>query len=220
MRRFLAVLLLSGAASAANAEERWFQACGPVYPVRLEGNACTTERSRVGFGGVNPATGVEWCCVSQSFSKEDYCPRLFRSFNEAAARGMKKAQSLYALLKSTCPKELAEVAQAAGQSLPATGGAPRASRMFGEALSQSADSLEQRAAGLRSSSGFSAADMGEILRFGIAIASTAATMYPVRSMRIDPGRSAGSSAGGRRSSPPTDGGNWQPGRSGISGTTR
>ncbi|QRE73645.1 hypothetical protein [Methylobacterium aquaticum] len=180
-----AVVILGLSGCAAQAEESWFQACGPVYPVRLEGPACESRASEGGIRGNHPTTGVAWCCVAQQLTREEKCAKDIKKFTEDSRLGKRPSAQRFALLQYDCANELADLSKRTGVKIP------RYSQR--RDVPQSERDRQPPPGGRRGP----VIDpyLNEVLAYGIAIAAQAAIVYPVRPMKIDPGNSRINSGG-------------------------
>ncbi|MGX7705453.1 hypothetical protein [Methylobacterium sp. Gmos1] len=177
-----AIVFFSLSSCAAQAEEAWFQACGPVYPVRLEGPACTSREGEIGSRGTDP-TGIDWCCVTQRLTDEERCAKKIKDFTEDSRRGRKPSETRFTLLQMECKNELADLSKRTGAKIPVF-----SQRRNLPQQGRNAEQDRQMPPGSRRSPVIDPY-LNEILKFGIAIAAQAAIVYPVRPMKIDPGKS-------------------------------
>ncbi|TXN17231.1 hypothetical protein FV219_00655 [Methylobacterium sp. WL122] len=182
MKQWIAAIGCLLACSSAKSEEKWFQACGPVYPIRLEGPACDDPSRIVGFEGKNVSTGVSWCCAKQILTADEICEIEIRKFVESGQRGENITNARYKGIKKQCPSQLEKLAKASGSILPDEQSAREAN-----AFSNNSNVNRRVIGRTMSQEGYN--ELRSLIKFAIAISPVVNKMYPQRMMPIDHGNS-------------------------------
>lgn len=167
---------------------RWNHSCPIYYPARLIGAACQ-GRDAIDIPG---APGGACCArLTAEEQREEDCRNKLNSFvrnakgvsGRGSLRQRSAAATSYEDLRSSCPREMAEIASASGRALPVRSAAatPRASAAIAESLGRR-PGTERRPDYVQTPGGRdeTAEYVFEILSFALGAASVVAANYQPR----------------------------------------